>query len=285
MRAMLKMIWSLLLFALVAYAVIMVGLFFLQRQMIYGPDRRDFTLTMPSGPGYQVVETETADGLKLRHLWAAPEHSDTPVFLVFHGNAGNVSHRPGKFAFLSDSGVGLLLTEYRGFGGNPGSPDEKGLYADGRSVLDWLADEGIPPGRIVLYGESLGSGVATKMAAELSAQGTPPLALVLEAPFTSVPAVAQRRFWWLPAAWLTLDRFDNLSRIADIDTEILILHGTADRVVPYDMGVALADAAGPRARFLSLEGAGHIELLDFDEAKTALLNLAKTSSPTLPASD
>lgn len=285
MRAMLKMIWSLLLFALVAYAVIMVGLFFLQRQMIYGPDRRDFTLTMPSGLGYQVVETETADGLKLRHLWAAPEHSDTPVFLVFHGNAGNVSHRPGKFAFLSDSGVGLLLTEYRGFGGNPGSPDEKGLYADGRSVLDWLADEGIPPGRIVLYGESLGSGVATKMAAELSAQGTPPLALVLEAPFTSVPAVAQRRFWWLPAAWLTLDRFDNLSRIADIDTEILILHGTADRVVPYDMGVALADAAGQRARFLSLEGAGHIELLDFDEVKTALLNIAKTDSPALPASD
>ena len=285
MRAMLKMIWSLLLFALVAYAVIMVGLFFLQRQMIYGPDRRDFTLTMPSGLGYKVVETETADGLKLRHLWAAPEHSDTPVFLVFHGNAGNVSHRPDKFAFLSDSGVGLLLTEYRGFGGNPGSPDEKGLYADGRSVLDWLADEGIPPSRIVLYGESLGSGVATKMAAELSAQGTPPLALVLEAPFTSVPAVAQRRFWWLPAAWLTLDRFDNLSRIADIDTEMLILHGTADRVVPYDMGVALADAAGQRARFLSLEGAGHIELLDFDEAKTALLNLAKTDSPALPASD
>lgn len=279
------MIWSLLLFALVAYVVIMVGLFFLQRQMIYGPDRRDFMLAIPSGQGYQVIETETADGLKLRHLWAAPERSDASVFLVFHGNAGNVSHRPSKFAFLSDSGVGLLLTEYRGFGGNPGSPDEKGLYADARSVLDWLADEGISPDRVVLYGESLGSGVATKMAAELSAQGTPPLALVLEAPFTSVPAVAQRRFWWLPATWLTLDRFDNLSRIADVGTEILILHGTADRVVPYDMGVALADAAGPRARFLSLEGAGHIELLDFDEVKTALLNLARTDSPALPGSD
>lgn len=285
MRAMLKMIWSLLIFALVAYVVIMVGLFFLQRQMIYGPDRRDFTLAMPAEPGYQVIETETVDGLQLRHLWAAPERSDAPVFVVFHGNAGNVSHRPDKFDFLLSSGAGLLLTEYRGFGGNPGSPDEKGLYADARSVMDWLADEGIPPDRIVLYGESLGSGVATKVAADLSAQGTPPHALALEAPFTSVPAVAQRRFWWLPATWLTLDRFDSLSRIADIDTEILIIHGTADRVVPYDMGVALAEAAGPRARFLSLEGAGHIELLDFDEVKTALLSLAKAGSPALPGSD
>ena len=285
MRAMLKMIWSLLIFALVAYVVIMVGLFFLQRQMIYGPDRRDFTLAMPAEPEYQVITTETADGLTLRHMWAEPNGAEAPVFLVFHGNAGHIGHRSNKFGFLAGTGAGQLLAEYRGYGGNPGSPDEKGLYADGRSVLDWLANEGISPDRIVLYGESLGSGVATKIAAELSAQGTPPRALVLEAPFTSVPAVAQRRFWWLPATWLTLDRFDNLSRIADIDTEILIVHGTADRVVPYDMGVALADAAGPRARFLSLEGAGHLELLDFDEVKAALLELARADSPALPGSD
>ncbi len=279
------MIWSLLIFALVTYAVIMVGLFFMQRQMIYQPDRRDFTLAIPPEPGYQVIDTETADGLRLRHLWAPPESPDAPVFLVFHGNAGNVSHRPGKFAFLDGSGAGILLTEYRGFGGNPGSPDEKGLYADARSVLGWLADAGVPPSRIVLYGESLGSGVATKMAAELTAQGTPPRALVLEAPYTSVPAVAQRRFWWLPATLLTLDRFDSLSRIADVDTEILILHGTADRVVPYDMGVALAEAAGPRARLLSMEGAGHIELLDIEEVQAALRGLVRASTPVLPASD
>lgn len=285
MRATLKMIWSLLLFALVAYAIIMVGLFFLQRQMIYGPDRRDFTLAMPSEPEYQVITTETADGLTLRHMWAEPNGAEAPVFLVFHGNAGHIGHRSNKFSFLTGTGAGQLLAEYRGYGGNPGSPDEKGLYADARSVWEWLVNEGIPADRVVLYGESLGSGVATKIAAELSAQGTPPRALVLEAPFTSVPAVAQRRFWWLPATWLTLDRFDSLSRIADIDADILIFHGTADRVVPYDMGVALADAAGPRARFLSLEGAGHIELLDFDEVKTALLSLAKVGSPALPSSD
>ena len=285
MKASLKMIWSLLIFVLVTYAVIMVGLFFMQRQMIYQPDRRDFTLAIPPEPGYQVIETETADGLTLRHLWAPPERADAPVFLVFHGNAGNVSHRPGKFTFLDDSGAGILLTEYRGYGGNPGSPDEKGLYADARSVLGWLADAEVPPSRIVLYGESLGSGVATKMAAELTAQGTPPRALVLEAPYTSVPAVAQRRFWWLPATLLTLDRFDSLSRIADIDTEILILHGTGDRVVPYDMGAALAEAAGPRARFLSMEGAGHIDLLDIDEIKASLRDLAKGSALPVPGGD
>ena len=268
-----------------AYAIIMVGLFFLQRQMIYGPDRRDFTLAMPSEPEYQVITTETADGLTLRHMWAEPNGAEAPVFLVFHGNAGHIGHRSNKFSFLTGTGAGQLLAEYRGYGGNPGSPDEKGLYADARSVWEWLVNEGIPADRVVLYGESLGSGVATKIAAELSAQGPPPRALVLEAPFTSVPAVAQRRFWWLPATWLTLDRFDSLSRIADIDTEILIFHGTADRVVPYDMGVALAEAAGPRARFLSLEGAGHLELLDFDEVKAALLGLAKAGSPALPSSD
>lgn len=282
-----KMIWSLLLFALSAYAVILVALFLLQRQMIYVPDRSDLADDLAPDSPFQVVESETADGLRLRHLWTAPTGNPGPVFVVLHGNAGHAGHRTEKFDFLRQAGAGVLLAEYRGYGGNPGSPSETGLYADARSTLAWLGEQGIGPDRVVLYGESLGSGVATKIAAELAERGTPLKALVLEAPFTSVAAVAQRRFWWLPATWLTRDRFDSLARIGDVGTELLIFHGTEDKVVPFDMGVALSEAAEARAQdrdgaaaavdFLSVDGGGHLYLADQEPVRRRLLALAQSS--------
>lgn len=274
----LRMIWSVLLFFLVAYAVVLAALFFMQRQMIYVPDRRDLAGELsPEGP-FGVVESETADGLSLRHLWAPPTGNPTPVFVVLHGNAGHAGHRSEKLDFLQAAGAGILLVEYRGYGGNPGQPKEAGLYADARSALAWLDERGIGPDRVVLFGESLGSGVATKIAAELADAGTPVKALVLEAPFTSVPAVAQRRFWWLPATWLTLDRFDSLSRIGEVDTELVILHGTEDQVVPHDMGETLAAAADDPVDFLSVEGAGHLYLVDEDAVQQRLLALLRGPS-------
>ena len=275
--ARLKMIWSVLLFLLVTYAVVLVALFFMQRQMIYVPDRRDLAGELPTGSPFGVVESQTSDGLSLRHLWAAPTGNPTPVFVVLHGNAGHAGHRDEKLDFLRVAGAGILLVGYRGYGGNPGKPREDGLYADARSAIAWLGEQGIGPDRMILFGESLGSGVATKIAAELADAGTPVKALVLEAPFTSVPAVAQRRFWWLPATWLTLDRFDSLSRIGEVDTELVILHGTEDNVVPYDMGEALAAAAVEPVDFLPVEGAGHLYLANEDAVQRRLLALLRAA--------
>ena len=269
----LRMIWSVLLFVATAYAVILVALFLMQRQMIFVPDRRDFSAELSPDTAFQIIETVTEDGVRLRHLWAPPDSAEAPVFVLLHGNGGHAGHRADKLTFLQEAGAGVLLAEYRGYGGNPGKPTETGLYADARSVMAWLAGQGIGPERVVLYGESLGSGVASKMAVESAEAGTPVQALILEAPFTSIAAIGQRRFWWLPAKWLTRDRFDNLGRIERVDTRLIVFHGTNDQIVPHDMGVTLAEAAKDPVVFLSVEGAGHLYLLDDDAVRREVLGL------------
>ncbi len=271
----LRMIWSVLSFVAAAYAVILVALFLMQRLMIFVPDQSDFSAELPPDGPFRIIETATEDGLRLRHLWAPPESAETPVFVLLHGNGGHAGHRADKLTFLHEVGAGVLLAEYRGYGGNPGKPTETGLYADARSVMAWLAGQGIAPERLVLFGESLGSGVASKMAVELAEAGSPVQALILEAPFTSIAAIGQRRFWWLPAKWLTRDRFDNLGRIARIDTQLLVFHGKNDQIVPHDMGVALAQAARDPVAFLSVEGAGHLYLLDDETVRREVLALVE----------
>lgn len=253
---------------LVFYVALCALLFALQRGLMYFPDGEPLDAAR-AGAGWQLIETETADGLRLSHLYR-PAAEGHPTLVLFHGNAGHAGHRVGKLAFLAAEGVGLVLAEYRGFGGNAGSPSETGLYADARSVLAWLADEGVAPGDTVLYGESLGSGVATAMAAELAAAGTPARGLVLEAPFTSMGAAAQSHYPFVPARWLVLDRYDSLSRIAAIDGPLLIVHGNADRTVPFRHGRTLYERAQEPKTFVPLDGVGHVGHYERPEALRAL---------------
>jgi hypothetical protein len=147
------------------------------------------------------------------------------------------------------------MAEYRGYGGNPGTPTERGLVADGAAALDFLDGEGIAANRLVIYGESLGSGVAVLLAAQREVAG-----LILEAPFTSVADVAQHHYSFMPASALVRDRFDSLARIGQVRAPILVLHGERDRVVPLRFGRALFDAAPePKELWLARE-AGHEDL-------------------------
>ena len=162
----------------------------------------------------------------------------------------HLGHRVGKLRSLVDAGHGLFLVGYRGYSANPGSPSEDGLTADARSVLAWLSEEGVGPERIVLYGESLGSAVAVKVASESKVAG-----LVLEAPPSSIVDVAQAHYWYLPARWLLLDKWNSQARIGDAGAPILIFHGARDRVVPERFGRKLFAAApeptgGVRSRFI-----------------------------------
>jgi fermentation-respiration switch protein FrsA (DUF1100 family) len=135
-------------------------------------------------------------------------------------------------------GYGVLLVEYRGYGGNAGSPSEEGLYTDGRAALDWLSSRGVLSTSAILYGESLGSGIAVKLATERKVAG-----VILEAPFTSTTDVAASIYWMFPVRWLIWDRYDSLSRIKEINAPLLVMHGGADEVVPQAHGRALLDAA------------------------------------------
>ncbi len=250
------------------YVTLCVLLFLMQRGLMYHPDGEPLAAEL-AGPNWRLIKTQTEDGLSLSHLYL-PGEFERPTLLLLQGNAGHAGHRSAKFDFLAGHGVGLLLAGYRGFGGNPGAPHEAGLYADARSLVAWLQETGVPPGEIVLYGESLGSGVASRIAAELAEAGTPVRGLILEAPFTSMAEAAQAHYPFVPAQWLVRDRYDSLGRIARIAAPLLILHGEADRTVPFAHGQRLYEAAMEPKRFVALPDLGHAGHFDRPEAVAAV---------------
>ncbi len=209
-------------------------------------------------PGEGTLLTVTArDGVTVRATeLAGPK--DAPVVVYFHGNGvamGDVLWMAREFV---RRGVGVVLAEYRGYGLSAGtavpSPSEAGLYADAEAVLDALAAKGVGPERIALFGESLGTGVAVEIAAR--GRGS---SVVLVTPYTSIPEVASRFAFGLPAWMLMSERFDSLAKAARVTAPALVLHGTNDGVVPYAMGVKLAKAL-PRARLITVESGHHNDL-------------------------
>lgn len=252
--------------ALGLYLLLALAMFGCQRSFLYFPDtsRPD-----PRGAGVEglaTVRLESEPGLEVEHWYRPPAADDGPVLVVFHGNAGHIGHRVSKFRAFLDAGIGLFLAEYRGYGGNAGRPDEAGLTADARAVMSYLAGEGIAADRLILFGESLGGGPAVKMAVEFPVAG-----LVLESPFTSVADVAQAHYWYLPARWLVLDRWDNASRIVGLGAPLLIVHGERDRVVPVRFGRRLFDIAPEPKRALIVPDAGHNDLFDRGEVRDAVM--------------
>jgi len=259
----------LVLVPLAAYLALLVLMFVYQRQLQYFPDRSRPQLGELARLGVREVTLHTADGLTLLSWYLAPRDGG-PVVLYCHGNGGHIAYRADRIAPFAKAGYGMLLLEYRGYGGNPGSPSEAGFFADAAAAVDFLAAESIPPDRIVLYGESLGTGVAVEVAA-----GRKVAALVLESPFTSLAAVAQYHYPFIPAYWLTLDRFDSLSRIAHVRAPILVLQGGRDRIVPPHFGQALF-AAGPEPKELwTAPDAGHENLARFGGIDATLAFLGR----------
>jgi fermentation-respiration switch protein FrsA (DUF1100 family) len=247
-----------LLAAVALYLGGITALWAFQRSLMYFPD------SAPRVPpsfyemleGVQEVSFETADGLELA-AWYAPAPASRPTVVMFHGNGGSLHGERHRLKRFKDEGLGVLLLAYRGYSGNGGTPTEQGLYADARAALDWLERSGVAGPSIVLYGISLGSGVATKMAAERELG-----AVVLEAPYTSTVDVAAWRFPIVPVTWLMEDRFESLARIAAIDEPLLVMHGDRDTVIPQRFGRKLFDAAkAPKEGFWP-RGVGHNDIFD-----------------------
>ena len=249
---------------LAVYAALVGAGYVCPRQLLYLPDRRLPVVGELAALGGQEVGVTTADGLALLS-WYLPPPRGRPVIAYFHGNGGHIGYRADRLSWFARAGYGVLMLEYRGYGGNPGTPSETGFYTDGAAALDFLANDGIRPDRLVLYGESLGSGVAVALAAQRDVA-----ALILEAPFTSVAEVAQYHYSFMPAAAMVWDRFDSLSRIANIRAPILFLHGERDRVVPIRFGRALFDAAPqPKELWVARDG-GHETLAQFGALEAVL---------------
>ena len=236
-----------------AYAGVVTYFYFNQQSLLYHPwDRTPDPVT--ADLPVEVTSLTTEDGLSLVAWYHAGDISK-PHILYAHGNAGDLESQAVLMKPLMNAGYSVLMIEYRGFGGNPGAPSEAGLYMDARAGLAWLANRGIAPSDIVLYGRSLGTGVMVQMASEIEAKGR-----VLQAPFLSIPKAGADHYPVLPTNWLVHDRFDSESKIATIDEPLFIYWGSADKtVLPHHPAALFELATGNKQKHI-IEGADHSNL-------------------------
>ncbi|MFV0294759.1 MAG: alpha/beta hydrolase [Hyphomicrobiaceae bacterium] len=228
-----------------------------QRRLMYVPDS---TRVSPERVGLANVKElilQAPDGARLL-AWRTPAAEGFPTILYLHGNAGNLAGRADRFRRYQQRGYGLLMMSWRGYSGSTGHPTEAHNVADARLAYEHLRAEGIPASNIVVYGESLGSGVAVQLAAS-----EPVGAVVLDAPYTSIVDVAALAYPYLPVRPLLLDRYESNRYIGRVHAPVLILHGERDTIIPVRMGKTLfALANEPRKLALFPEG-GHVDLDDF----------------------
>lgn len=258
-------------FIVAFYVVGLLALFLLQRSFMYFPDTRriDPAAVSTIGPPPTEVVLNTPDGERVIGWWYPPKDGN-PTIVHFHGNGGGLAIRVPRYEFYASQGYGVLAMSYRGYSGSTGAPSETHLIADAPLALDWLAAQNIPSGNVVLYGESLGTGVAVQTAARFDIK-----AVVLESPYTSTRAVAQTRFPIFPIGLLMKDQFESDQHIAGINAPLLIVHGRRDRIIPFRFGKALFDLAAEPKTFIPIENGGHIPLYADRSARLVVEFLAE----------
>ena len=235
--------------ALIGYVLVVGGLYLGQRSLLYRPSTQRPSLGGLAALGAYEAVLHTEDGLSL-FSWYLPPPAGAPVIVYFHGNGGHIGFRGDRLHRFAEVGFGALIVEYRGYAGNPGAPTEAGLLADARAALAFLDAQQVAPDRRVLYGESLGSGVAVQIAADHRVA-----AVVLESPYTSIADVAQYHYPWVPVRWLLHDKFDAFAVIGRVRAPMLFLQAERDTVIPARFGRALyAAAPEPKETWSTNEG-------------------------------
>jgi fermentation-respiration switch protein FrsA (DUF1100 family) len=236
------------------YVIAAGSLYVFQRRLIYLPDTEREAPADAGLPGVKEVVLATPDGARLI-AWYAAAMPGKPTILYFHGNGGSLADRADRIRRFAGAGYGVFMPSYRGYSGSTGSPSEAAIVADARLAYAHLRGLGVAERAIVLYGESLGSGVAVRLASE-----RPVGAVILDAPYTSLPDVGKLFYPIMPVRTFMVDRFDSKARIAAVRAPILILHGTDDAVVPLALGQALFEAAPEPKEMAVFKGAGHSDI-------------------------
>jgi len=246
---------SLVLSIAIGFSALVVLVWLAQRSLIYFP-ARDTPRPADYGlPQAEVVHVTTDDGLELAAWYVPAPDAGTSgwTVVVFNGNAGHRGHRVGLAMRLAALGHATLLVDYRGYGGNPGSPTEDGLVRDGRAVWAYLASRpDVDLSRVAYFGESLGAAVAVQLALE-----HPPAALILRSPFSSLASIGRTHYPWLPVRWLLRDQFESINHIAHLGVPLLVIAGDADRIIPLRDTQRLFDAARSPKLLVVIEGADH----------------------------
>ena len=238
------------------YFVITVVVYFFQRKLLYHPFSPQIT-----GKGlihnFETINFKTSDNFELKG-WFHLKNSNKKTILFLHGNAGNLDNRIDKLNFLGNMDINFLIISWRGYSGNPGNPSETGLYKDALGGIEWLNKKGISNDRIILYGESLGTAIATEVAQNENFAG-----IILEAPFTSMVDMGQKIYPIFPVKFLLKDKYESKNKIKNIKSPILVLHGRKDKIVPFYMGEKIFEMANnPKFKyFTDLDD----HMMNFDE--------------------
>jgi fermentation-respiration switch protein FrsA (DUF1100 family) len=224
-----------------------------QRRLIYFPFGSVPPPRAVGLDGAAAVSFLTADGLTLNGWFVSGTRMPDFTLILFNGNAGNRAFRAPLAAALAQARISVLLFDYRGFGGNPGSPTEAGLKEDARAARAYVMSRAdVDPRKLVYFGESLGTAVAAELAG-----AHPPAGLILRSPFTSLTDVGRHHYAFLPVRWLLRDRYATIDRIARVNTPLLIIGGDRDRIVPIEQTRRVYEAANEPKRLLEIEGADH----------------------------
>lgn len=246
-----------LLYILVAYALLLALVRIFEHRMVFFPDypgrlEGDWH-PHPLAP--EDVWLTASDGTRL-HSWWIRNANAKFTFLAFHGNASNIANRAPTYEFLNDTPANVFALEYRGYGHSEGKPSEVGLYLDAEAAYQYLVNtKRLDPKSILLFGQSLGTAVATHLAARHRVGG-----LILEAPFPSASRVASKIFWFLPGlSILVHSQFDTQSNLKKITSPILIVQCTQDPVLPFEFGREVYDSARTPKHFLQVDGECHEE--------------------------
>lgn len=249
----LRMMWSIIGIAVSFYVGLTLLLFLFQARFIFFPTRSIEATPQNIGLAYESIRFKAKDGISLSG-WFVPADDAQNVVLFFHGNAGNISHRLDSIALFHRLGLSVFIVDYRGYGQSEGRISEQGTYLDAEAAWRYLVEQrGVSPEEIIIFGRSLGGGVATWLAGV-----HPPRALILESTFTSVPDIGAGQFPFVPVRWLARIHYNSLERLRQIDVPVLIIHSPDDTTIPYSHGERLFEAANEPKEFLEIQG-GHNE--------------------------
>lgn len=252
--AWLRVTWQALRLLLIGYLGVVLVMMFLENKLVYHPVRAsEDWQNPPSGANWQDVELTTTDGIKI-HAWWCPVSGAESALLFCHGNAGNLSHRIEAIEkWQRELGVSVLIFDYPGYGKSAGSPSEPACYAAGEAAYRWLTDtQHVPPDNILLFGGSIGGGIATELAVRHRCQ-----ALILANTFTSLPEVGQRLYPWLPVRLVMRNRYNNLAKLPQVQSPVIITHGRLDSLVPFAHAERLYEAAREPKLFHPVAASDH----------------------------
>lgn len=235
-----------------AVVVAMAALWAVQDKFLFLPiaDR-----AVPAFDNIAEASVSTADGETII-IWYAPAADGCPTLMQFHGNGGHLATEKWRHQRILPTGVGLLAVSWRGYAGSTGKPSEYGFHLDARAAWDWLIAQGIDRNDIVIQAHSIGTGAAVQLAADVQ-----PGALILEAPFYSMKDLVARKLPFLPTGLILRHPFRSDQHIANVNSPVLVLHGTKDSVIPLEQGQRLYDLAREPKHFVPMNGSDHNTLV------------------------